>query len=51
VAGYMAVVVINHAIIQSISRLAEVIHPKIDSDADIPQDCFREDVKLMLAIH
>jgi hypothetical protein len=47
---YMTVLVINHGIIKSISILTAVIRPMIKFDVDKLQDCFRQEVKWMLAI-
>jgi len=49
--GYMAVLVVNHVIIKSISILTGVIRPMIQFDIDKPWDCFRQEVKWTLAIH
>jgi len=49
--GYLTVRVINHGIMTSISMLASVILPMIRFDVDIPWDCFRQQVKMTLAIH
>jgi len=47
----MTVLVINHAIIKSISILSTtVIRPMIKFDVDILRDCFHQEVKWMLAI-
>jgi hypothetical protein len=48
--GYMTVLVVNHGIIQSISTDTPVIRPMIKFDVDTPRDCFRQEVKWMLAI-
>jgi len=48
--GYMTVLVVNDGIIKSISILTAVIRLMIKSDVDEPRDCFRQEVKWMLAI-
>jgi len=48
--GYMTVLVVNHAIIESISILTAVIRLLIKSDVDIPWNCFCQEVKWTLAI-
>jgi hypothetical protein len=46
----MAILVINYGIIKSINILPTVIRLMIKFDADIPRDCFRQEVKWTLAI-
>ena len=46
----MTILVVNHGIIKSISILTAVIRPMIKFDSDIPQDCFCQEVKWMLAM-
>jgi len=48
--GYMTVLVVIHGIIKSIRILTAVIRPMIKFDVDTPRDCFRQEVKWMLAI-
>jgi len=48
--GYVAVLVVNHGIIKSISILTAVIRPMIKFDVDKQRDCFRQEVKCTLAI-
>jgi hypothetical protein len=48
--GYMTVLVVNHAIIESIRILTAVIRPMIKLDVDKPWDCFRQQVKWTLVI-
>jgi hypothetical protein len=48
--GYMAVLVVNHGIIKSISILTAVSGPMIKFDVDEPRDCSRQEVNWMLAI-
>src|SRR5882757_10831673 len=48
--GNMTVLVANHGIVKSISILTAVIRPMIKFDVDKPRDCFRQEVKWMLAI-
>jgi uncharacterized membrane protein len=48
--GYMTVLVINHAIIKSISILTAVIRLMINCDVDTPWDCFCQEVKCMVAM-
>jgi hypothetical protein len=49
--GYMTVLVVNCGIIESISILTAVIRSMIKFAVNKPWDCFRQKVKLMLAIH
>ena len=42
---YMTVLMVNHAIIKSMSILTAVIRPMIKFDVDKPRDCFRQAVK------
>jgi hypothetical protein len=49
--GYMTILVVNHGIIKSISILTAVIWPRIKFDPDNLRDCFRQELKWMLAIH
>jgi hypothetical protein len=46
----MIVLVVNHGIIESISRLTAVIRLMIKFDVDIPRDFFRQEVTWTLAI-
>jgi hypothetical protein len=48
--GYMTVLVVNHGIEKSISILTAVIRLMIKFDVAKPRDCFRQEVKWMLAI-
>jgi len=49
--GYITVLVINHAIIESISILSTaVICLTMKFDEDKLQDCFRQEVKCTLAL-
>jgi hypothetical protein len=48
--GYMTVFVVNHGNIKSITILTAVNRPMIEFHVDTPRDCFRQEVKLMLAI-
>jgi riboflavin transporter FmnP len=48
--GYMTVLVVNLAIIKSISILTAVICLMIKFDVDKPRDCFRQEVWWTLAI-
>ena len=48
--GYMTVLVVNDGIIKSISILTAVIRPMMKLDVDKPCNCFRQEVKWMLAI-
>jgi hypothetical protein len=47
---YITVLVVNHGIIKSISILTAVIRPMMKFDVDKLWDCFRQEVKWMLAI-
>jgi hypothetical protein len=47
---YMTILVVNHGIIKSISKLTAVIRLMIKFDVDKPCDCFRQEVKWTLAI-
>jgi hypothetical protein len=48
--GYMTVLVVNHGITKSIGLLTAVICPMIKFNVAKLQDCFSQEVKLMLAI-
>jgi len=48
--GYMTVLVVNHGSIKSISILTAVIRLMIKFDVNNLRDCFRKEVKWMLAI-
>ena len=48
--GYMTILVVHHGIMKSISILTAVIHLMIRFDIPKPQDCFRQEVKWLLAI-
>jgi hypothetical protein len=48
--GYMTILVVNHGIIKSISKLTAVIRPMIKSDVDKQRDCLCQEVKWQLAI-
>jgi hypothetical protein len=48
--GYMTNFVVNHGIIESISILTAEIRLMIKFNVDKPLDCFRQEVKLTLAI-
>jgi hypothetical protein len=49
--GYMTILVVNHGIIKSISKLTTVIRLMMKFDVDKPRDCFHHEVQWMLAIH
>jgi hypothetical protein len=46
----MTVLVVNYGMIKPISILTAVILPIIKLDGNNPRDCFRQEVKWMLAI-
>jgi len=49
--GHKTVLVVNHGVIKSISRLTVAIHLMIKFDVAKPPDCFRQELKWTLAIH
>jgi len=48
--GYMTVLVVDHGIVKSISKLTAVICPMIKFNVDKPRNRFRDEVNWTLAI-